>query len=88
MSKESAAPAQKGAPKGTGPALPSMKRGLKGFIQDLQREMKNVTWPTPQEATRLTGVVLGVCAGIIAFLFVISFVVEQAIKIIIQTGGN
>ncbi len=88
MSKESSAPAPKAAPKGSGPALPSMKRGLKGFFQDLQREMKNVTWPTPKEATRLAGVVMGVCAGIVAFLFVVSFVVEQLIKIIIQAGGG
>ncbi len=88
MSKESAAHVQKGAPKATGPSLPTMRRGIKGFFQDLQREMKNVTWPTPKEATRLAGVVAGVCAGIVTFLFVVSFVAEIILNIILQNGGR
>ena len=83
MSKESA---QTPRP-GSAPALPTMKRGLKGFIQDLSREMKNVTWPTPQETTRLSGVVLAVCAAIVVILFALSSVFEALLNILTR-GGN
>lgn len=64
-----------------------MKRGLKAFFQDLNREMKNVTWPTPQETTRLAGVVLGVCAGVVITLFALSISFEVILGIIMR-GGN
>ena len=54
--------------------VPKMKRGLKGFFRDVVREMKHVTWPSPQETTRLTGVVLAVCAMLILLLWIASTV--------------
>jgi preprotein translocase SecE subunit len=47
-------------PQGSVP-IPRSKRGLKGFISEVGREMKKVSWPTRAETNRLTGVVLGVC---------------------------
>jgi preprotein translocase SecE subunit len=82
MSKDTARTPKTGA----APALPSMKRGMKAFIQDLGREMKNVTWPTPQETTRLAGVVAALCAAIVIILFTLSFAFEQILKII--SGGQ
>lgn len=81
MSKE-----QSQTPKASAPALPSMRRGLKGFFQDVQREMKLVTWPTPQETTRLSVVVMAVCAAIVTVLFVISITFETLLRIL--TGGG
>lgn len=46
---------------------PKSRRGLKGFISEVGRELGRVNWPTKQETNRLTGVVLGVCL-IIALL--------------------
>ena len=33
--------------------LPKSKRGLKGFISEVQREMKKVTWPTFDQVRNL-----------------------------------
>ncbi len=42
--------------------IPRMRRGVKGFYRDVVREMKHVAWPKPKETSRMTGVVLVVCA--------------------------
>lgn len=55
---------------------PDMKKGLRGFFKDLQREVRLVNWPTPQETTRLTGTVLGVCILTVLVLFGLSILVE------------
>lgn len=47
---------------------PKMRRGLKSFLADVGREMKKVNWPTKGETNRLTGVVLVVCAALVAIL--------------------
>ena len=62
--------------------LPKSKRGLKGFITEVQREMKKVTWPTRQETNRLTGVVLTVCFGIVTIIYTMSFVFEKIVDLI------
>lgn len=72
-----------GRPRG-GVPVPSSKRGLKGFMNEVRREMKKVSWPTKPETNRLTGVVLAVCLLLVAFLtaigavfgFVIDFITK------------
>ena len=49
-------------------AVPRSKRGLKGYFTEVKREAKKVSWPTVPETHRLTGVVLGVCALLVAIL--------------------
>ena len=49
-------------------AVPKSKRGMKGYFAEVKREIKKVSWPTVPETHRLTGVVLGVCAMIVAIL--------------------
>lgn len=72
------------APKATGNLpVPKMRRGVKGFYRDVVREMKHVTWPKPQETTRLTGVVLAVCVMIVAMLYFATFIFGQVLTAII-----
>ena len=62
---------------------PKIKRGgIKGFVKDLQREAKLVSWPTPKETTRLTGTVLAVCFMAAGMLFVFTLLVQQVFKIL------
>lgn len=68
------------------PSFFGSKRGIKGFLQDVQMEMKKVTWPTPRETTRLTGVVLAVCALVAIILFALGFGAEQILNVLIR--GN
>ncbi len=61
------------APRGALP-VPKSRRGLKGFYNEVVREMKKVSWPTRPETTRLTTVVLAVCILLVTFLSVEGFV--------------
>ena len=56
---------------------PFRGKGISGFYRDVVREMKHVNWPTRQEATRLTGVVLGVCVLLALVLTALSLGLEQ-----------
>ncbi|MEX2244645.1 MAG: preprotein translocase subunit SecE [Fimbriimonadaceae bacterium] len=66
--------------------VPKMRRGVKGFYRDVVREMKHVTWPKPHETTRLTGVVLVVCALIIVLLQFAAFVFGEIVTAIVKGG--
>jgi preprotein translocase SecE subunit len=54
-------------PQGSLP-IPRSKRGLKGFLSEVGREMKKVSWPSRAETNRLTGVVIGVCVFVGAIM--------------------
>lgn len=66
--------------------IPKMRRGIRGFYKDVVSEMRHVTWPGPQETSRLTTVVLSVCLGVVLMLFGMSVVVEQILKILLGSG--
>lgn len=61
---------------------PQVRRGLGSFFKDLKREARQVTWPTPQETTRLTGTVIAVCALVAGFLFILGFLVQGLFRIL------
>lgn len=66
---------------------PFRGKGPAGFYRDVMREMKHVNWPTRQEATRLTGVVLGVCVLLAVVLTGLSFALEMLLKML-GIGGQ
>ena len=59
--------------------MPKSNRGLKGYFQEVRREVKKVNWPTIPETHRLTGVVLGVCALLVAILTSLGYVFERIV---------
>jgi preprotein translocase SecE subunit len=61
---------------------PTMKRGIGGFFKDLQREARQVSWPTPQETTRLTGTVVAVCALVSGFLFLLTLLIRAVFQML------
>ncbi len=68
-------------------AVPNIKRrGLKGFMRDVQREMRHVTWPTRAETNRLTGVVLAVCALAILILTGLSLLFQTLFDLLLRRG--
>lgn len=73
-------------PKGIRPTVPvpSMRRGIKGFYKDVVREMKHVTWPTPRESSRLTGIVLAVCAMIVVLLMFATYFFGAIVHMIVK----
>lgn len=70
-----------GRPRG-GVPVPKSKRGAKGFLNEVGREMKKVSWPTKPETNRLTTVVLAVCVILVTFLSVIGYVFQFVIDFI------
>ncbi|AIE83425.1 preprotein translocase subunit SecE [Fimbriimonas ginsengisoli] len=65
-----------------GVPVPKSKRGLKGFFNEVVREMKKVSWPTRAETNRLTGVVLAVCVMLVIFLTTIGYVFQFIVDFI------
>ncbi len=57
-----------------------MKEKIIGFVNDVVKEMKKVTWPTKDELKESTGVVIVVCLLIAAFTYVIDLGVSQILK--------
>lgn len=62
--------------------MPKSRRGFKGFLSEVQREIKKVSWPTPKETNRLTGIVLAVCALIVGILAALSFISENFVDLV------
>ena len=85
-SGEPARPGGKGdktpAPARASVPIPKAKRGLGSFFGDVRRELTKVSWPTPSETTRLTGVVLAVCALLAVVLGAMGFLFENLINLI------
>lgn len=55
------------------PIVPRKGRGgPRGYFTEVYRELKKVEWTAPGEVTRLTIVVLIVCAFVVAILWVLS----------------
>lgn len=65
--------------------LPKSKRGMKGFISEVGRELKKVTWPTRTETNRLTGVVMAVSLMLILLLTILNYGFRAALDVLL--GG-
>jgi preprotein translocase SecE subunit len=52
--------------------IPKPKRGVKTYLAEVSRELKKVSWPSKEETTRLTGVVLAVCGLVIVILMALN----------------
>ncbi|HLK13892.1 MAG TPA: preprotein translocase subunit SecE [Fimbriimonadaceae bacterium] len=63
-------------------ALPSSRRGAKGFFAETSRELRKVNWPSPRDTTRLTGIVLTVCVGLAMVLLIMSSLFDKVITLL------
>lgn len=54
------------------------------FFQESRAELRKVTWPTRQETLNLTGAVIAMTVSIAAFLGAIDFVLNAAVKLILN----
>jgi preprotein translocase subunit SecE len=57
-----------------------MKEKIIGFVNDVVKEMKKVTWPTKEELKESTTVVIIVCLLLAAFTYVIDMAISQIMK--------
>ncbi|MCA9868252.1 MAG: preprotein translocase subunit SecE [Anaerolineae bacterium] len=57
---------------------------LSEYIRETRGELRKVTWPTRDEAWRLTAIVLGVTAAFAVFLWVTDSLFSNMIRLIIE----
>lgn len=50
------------------------------YLRETRGEVRKVTWPSRAEATRLTGVVLGVTLAMTIFLYSFDYLFSQGLK--------
>ena len=57
------------------------------YLRETVAELKKVSWPTRQEATRLTVIVLATTAAMSAFLGIVDLLSTQLFSALIGSGG-
>ena len=60
------------------------ENGLSRYIRETRGELRKVTWPTREEAWRLTLIVLGVTAAFAVFLWAMDSLFSNLINAIVQ----
>lgn len=60
--------------------MASKSRASGGYVQESFQELRKVTWPTKQQAVRLTALVLGFCFVATIILGIIDFGLNQAYR--------
>jgi len=72
---------QRPSPEGpSGPSgIATWPAQIKEYVEDLQAEMRKVTWPTPDQVKATTAVVVAAVFGFAAFFFIVDLAVAQGI---------
>lgn len=65
-------------------AIPQ-ENAISRYLRETRGELRKVTWPTREEAWRLTLIVLGVTAAFAIFLWAMDSVFSNLIRFIIET---
>jgi preprotein translocase subunit SecE len=58
---------------------------IKGYFQELQLEMRRVTWPTWPQVRATTGVVIACVLAFAAYFFVVDQVISRTIDRVYRT---
>ncbi len=56
---------------------------IKRFFSESRTELRHVNWPTRQEATRLTGIVIGISLSLAVFLGACDYIFTYIIRTIV-----
>jgi preprotein translocase subunit SecE len=60
----------------------------RSYIEDLQQEMRRVTWPSAKQVRATTGVVIGTVFAFAAYFFVVDLVVGRGITKLYDALGK
>jgi preprotein translocase subunit SecE len=63
---------------------PARPNALATYLRETRGELRKVTWPTREEAQRLTAIVLGVTLVMALFLGTLDFLFGQAVKSLVE----
>ncbi len=61
------------------------ENALSRYIRETRGELRKVTWPTREEAWRLTAIVLAVTAAFAVFLWAVDALFANALRLLIET---
>jgi preprotein translocase subunit SecE len=81
-SREVAKPGQRAGRTPAKVAPPSENR-FRRFLRETRSELKKVTWPTREQTTRLTGIVIAVSVAVGAAVGAIDFVFSQFFSLLL-----
>jgi preprotein translocase subunit SecE len=84
-----ATPARRTIPRPSLPAaaagqIEGRARGITTWFRDIRSELRKVVWPTRQEATKLTAVVIALSVVVGIFLGAVDFVFSSLVKWFLQ----
>lgn len=65
------------------PTTKKQQGGIRRFYRETLGELRKVTWPTRQEATKLTKIVVIVTFGMSAFLGIVDFLFTRLFALIL-----
>ena len=54
------------------------------FLKEVQAELKKVTWPTQEQALRLTGIVVGVSLVVGLYIGVLDYALTEIVGLIVR----
>jgi len=54
------------------------------FLKEVQAELKKVTWPTREQAVRLTGIVVGVSLVVGLYIGVLDYILTKLVGLIVR----
>ena len=54
------------------------------FLKEVRAEMNNVSWPSKEETTRLTGVVIGVSLIVAIFIGILDFLFTNLMTLVLR----
>lgn len=58
------------------------------FVKETRSEIRKVTWPTRQEATNMTAIVIAVTLTMAAALGVLDYVFTQVFRLLVALGNG
>jgi preprotein translocase subunit SecE len=62
----------------------AQENAISRYIRETRGELRKVTWPTREEARRLTAIVLAVTAAFAVFLWAMDAIFSNAIRLVIE----
>ncbi|MFO7661520.1 MAG: preprotein translocase subunit SecE [Chloroflexota bacterium] len=62
----------------------AQENAISRYLRETRGELRKVTWPTREEARRLTAIVLAVTAAFAVFLWAMDAIFSNAIRLIIE----
>jgi len=54
------------------------------FLKEVRAEMNNVSWPSKQETSRLTGLVIGVSLIVAIFIGILDFLFTNLMTLVLK----